>query len=148
MRASGPPALKLSSLSQVPAPSARSGWRPMAWSSRVRLPAGTVRSFSTTRSAAVSATKAGTSCASTTTGWRVWSSTTAVGFSAEMTGVATGSGWRLNTSPQYPAINAPISSTAARAMLMRLFMTALPFPLHYLFVNPNELIRNLAVMNI
>jgi len=33
-------------------------------------------------------------------------------------------------------------------MLMRLFMTALPFPLHYLLVNPNELIRNLAVMNI
>jgi hypothetical protein len=40
-----------------------------------------------------------------------------------------------------------MSSKPASAMLMRLFMTALLLALHCLPVYPNELIRNLAVMN-
>ncbi|MNN19002.1 hypothetical protein D3C81_1322270 [compost metagenome] len=154
MRDSWLPASKLASLSQVPALRARHGVRPITWSRRVRLPAGTVRSFSTVTSAAVIGTKAATLLTSTTTGCRVRSSAgidagvaTTGGVSVTWT-TGSGAGWRLNETPQYPAMMAPIKNKPARPRVIRLFMTALPFLLLQNSFYLTRKLRNQAAMNI
>jgi hypothetical protein len=52
---------------------------------------------------------------------------------------AAGTDWRLKTSPQYPTMMAATKRSPARPIVIRLFMTALPFLLQYRLVQVNEI---------